>query len=87
MKKLNIISPSIRDGGGMERYICTLINHLSKTYTVNIFCLKYDNKYFKQNSHINIYQSTIIRHLPRFLKYFTFACKIYVKTHKKMGLT
>lgn len=82
MKKLNIISPSIKHGGGMERYICTLIDHLSEDYTVDIFCLKYDNKCFKNNNHVNIYQSKVIRHFPRFLKYFAFACKVYFKTRK-----
>ncbi|WP_018300403.1 glycosyltransferase family 4 protein [Fangia hongkongensis] len=83
MKKINIITPSVKEGGGMERYITELTSYLSSTYKVDVYCLKYDESVYKGNKHITIHQSKILRFFPRFLKYLAFALKIYFKTKNK----
>ena len=83
MKKINIITPGIKYGGGMERYVCELIENLiNNNYSVTAYCLKYDKELFANDSNITIKQSQIIRHLPRFLKYLCFAIKVYISTRK-----
>ncbi|MHC0449555.1 MAG: glycosyltransferase family 4 protein [Candidatus Lariskella arthropodorum] len=83
MNTINLITPSIKLGGGMERYICELAERLSHNYNINIYCLKYDGTMFTDNKHITIHQSKMLNRFPRFLKYVLFSIKIYLKTRKK----
>ncbi|WP_119343515.1 glycosyltransferase [Facilibium subflavum] len=84
---INIITPGVKYGGGMERYICELIENLSKKgYQITAYCLKHDKKLFAGNSKITVKQSKIIKHFPRFLKYFAFAMKVWLSTRKTQAV-
>ncbi len=83
MNQINIITPSIKLGGGMERYICELAERLSVYYTINVYCLKYDGKMFANNQNITVHQSKILRKFPRFLTYILFAMKVFLKTRNQ----
>lgn len=79
-----IVTAGIKHGGGMERYINELIENLSQRENhITVYCLKYDDKSFKNNSNVTIKQSICIQHFPRFLKYTAFALKVLWSTRKK----
>ena len=84
---VNIITPSVKYGGGMERYVCELIEHLAgRGYQITAYYLKYDRKLFAGNPNVHIKQAFIIRRLPRFLKYLAFAFKVWVNTRKSKAV-
>lgn len=83
MNTINLITPSIKLGGGMERYICELAERLSNHYNIDIYCLKYDGTMFTGNKNITIHQSQMLNRFPRFLKYVLFSTKVYLKTRKE----
>ena len=86
-KSINIISPSIQFGGGMERYICEMIDALAQQdYNITVYCLKFDKELFKQNNNVTVLRSKYIRRFPRFLKYIAFSLKVYFKTKKSNAI-